>query len=638
MTDQLSTQWQYDPRIDYSKTKENSFVVNGRQTNCWQITFNDPTFSSAPNQSIIIPANQSLLRNAFFRAQGQLTLTGTVPVGAPNTDLLYPGAFGLRSNALMRCIQSIQVTLGGCSDTVNLISQFIDALDRSRRWFWTDWSYWSGSAILPDCCVSYTDLYNTIRSPLANYLTQGNGDLLQTRTSRINVVSTSPTQGILNYDLVVPVLSSVLSGRLNDRLGLVRAGSFQVQLAFTGQPESMLSIDPAFATISNVSGTISSLVLNYQTIDVSNQNIGLQVYDAFNIAFYNEPIGSVASGALGRYSSIQRSWQVNPMTIICGVRPIYPTTAGSICVKPDFWCPIQTLGVNYINTNSYVNNFDAQIYETSLLNGIGVDYNTFAGGIKSGSTLLPIPCPAVVAGPRAGETDFFLGGSPIALDPVRDLQSGLSYADSHGMPSSALQSGFTFTANVSFINQSYSTENLEFITLVVQPMAFVEISPGMFQKRQYTINPATVTQCTSAISHLAEMNSSMDLLGGYSFAKLGSHLGKAAKFVQQNPAFVSGVANQLAMTGVPGLSHIGKYASQYGPAIQAALSGHGAGDEFEIARLRGEKIAGFEPMQAKAIYDEYRKSLTGGGEISRQQISAEIDKNSRSMKSKLQRQ
>jgi hypothetical protein len=134
------------------------------------------------------------------------------------------------------------------------------------------------------------------------------------------------------------------------------------------------------------------------------------------------------------------------------------------------------------------------------------------------------------------------------------------------------------------------------------------------------------------------MNSSMDLLGGYSFAKLGSHLGKAAKFVQQNPAFVSGVANQLAMTGVPGLSHIGKYASQYGPAIQAALSGHGAGDEFEIARLRGEKIAGFEPMQAKAIYDEYRKSLTGGGEISRQQISAEIDKNSRSMKSKLQRQ
>lgn len=651
MTEHLDTEWTYDPRIDFSKTKKNAFVVNGRQTNIYQMVFSGATFNNVPTQTIVIPSNQALLRTAFFRMQGSLVINGTIPVGAPNANLLQPGGFGLRSNAMYRVMNTLSVNLGGALDNITLVSQMIDLLDRTRRFFWNDWTFWSGSSVLPDMCISYQDIYNTIKSPLNNYLSQGNGDLLQPRTSRISLTANTPTQATIYYDLVVPVLSSFLSGRLNDRLGLVRAGTFQVQVSFLTELGNMMSIDPAFSTITSITGAIDALTLNYQTIDVSDQNIPLQCYDAFQVTYWSEACPAVAAGATGRYTSIQRSWQVNPYTILCGVRPQRPTTTGAIVAQPDWWLALQTLSVNYIDTNSFVCNFDRQLYETSLENGIGVDYNQFAGGIQSTAGLLGISCPTIQYGARAGQTKFFLGGAPIALDPVRNLQTGKSYMDSHGMQSTSLQSGYTFTANLSYVNQGYDTVTPEFVMVIIQPMQFKEISPSQFIKTSYEINPANVTHIKSTITHLCEYEASMDLLGGFSFGKLLSSVGsvarKGAQFLRENPGFVAGLADEIAQQGIPGVSrvarHVSNAAERYGPHVQAALEqtkrfGYGGADEFEVARMRGEKIAGLDPMYAKQIYTEYMASQQkGGGMISRDEIRADIDRNSQSMRSKLRR-
>ena len=651
MTEHLETEWVYDPRIDFSKTKKNAFVCNGRQTNIYQMVFSGATFNNVPTQTVVIPSNQALLRTAFFRMQGSLVINGTIPIGAPNANLLQPGGFGLRSSAMYKVMNTLSVNLGGALDNITLVSQMSDLLDRTRRFFWNDWTFWSGASVLPDMCVSYQDVYNTVKSPLNNYLSQGNGDLLQPRTSRISLTANTATQATVYYDLVVPVLSSFLSGRLNDRLGLVRAGTFQVQISFLTELGNMMSIDPAFSTITTITGTIDALTLNYQTIDVSDQNIPLQCYDAFQLTYWSEACPAVASGATGRYTSIQRSWQINPYTILCGVRPQKASTTGAIVATPEWWLPIQTISINYIDTNSFVCNYDRQLYETSLENGIGCDFNQYAGGIQSVNGLLPIACPTIQYGSRAGESSFFLGGAPIALDPVRNLQTGKSYMDSHGMQSTSLQSGYTFTANVSYINQSYASVTPEFVTVILQPMQFKEISPGQFIKTSYEINPANVTHVKSTITHLTEYEASMDLLGGFNFGKLLSSVGnvarKGAAFLRENPGFVAGIADQIAQSGLPGVSklagHVSNAAQRYGPHIQAALEhtkqyGYGAQDDFEIARLRGEKICGLDPMYAKEIFQEYMKQQQkGGGMISRDEIRGDIDRNTQSMRSKLRK-
>ncbi len=675
MTSQLETEFIVDPRIDYEKVKKNVFVVNGKQTMNYQITFNPPGFSTSPTQTIVIPSGQSLLRNCYFRMQGVISITATPAGGA--TNVLTPGAFGLSSNPFYRMLNTLSVTIGGYQDNITLCYKMCDILDRTRNSFWTDWSYWSGSSVLPDCCVNFQDVFNTIKNPLANYFTQGNGDLTQTRTSRISVLTNPVGAGTatLQYDLVVPVLSSVLSTRLNDRIGIARAGTLQVQLTFLTDASNMVSINPEFTTVGDgesITATMTNLQMNYQTIDTSDQNIPLQVYDSYQITYLSEDVNggqAIAPGSNYSFTCQQRSWQTNPSVILCGTRPKRSNLnqAANSALPSWFGAPTD-IQINYVKTNAFVCNFDRQLYETSLKNGVNIDYPSFQGGIynTASSAILPIPCPTVTGGPNNGLQACTLSGSFLAFDPVRDLQTGDSYASSHGMNGSSMSSGYTWTSTYSFFNQSQTPTAFEWFIITITPMQFKEISPSQFIKTNYEIDPTTVERviATDSMNTLAMAQAAEEGLWGgnwftHAFRKVGhafkhgydglKHAAKAVgHFAREHEGqILKGLEKfgNSALSEIPGvgpaLAQAAQYAEQYGPQIKKALEkakglGYGYGlDEFDVAKMQGRDVCGLNPDFAREVYQHYCRSLQGGKMVSRQEIQNTIDRNTGSMRSKL---
>lgn len=663
MTDKLTTYFVVDPTIAFNNEKHNLFVVNGHQQSYNQITFTNPSFQSIQTANVVIASTQALCRDSYFRLKFQVQCAATPQNGA--TNCLTLNAFGFKSNPFMRMLNSLQVVLGNYTDNIVNIYQFHDLLDRWMHNSWSSISFWSGSCTNPDRCIDWQSFYNTNLNPLGNYLNQSFGNHVvgqAPRTDRLSVISNPAGAGTfkLRCDILCPMISSVFSSNMQQRLAIARVGTFIINLSFLQDVSKMFALNPYFTSITEgtfiLDPTVAmTLQYFYHTVDVSDIDVPLQCLETVQYQVFYENANAVASQTQASYTSTQRTYSINPQYLFYAMRQPFPTTQALTVATPDVYLPIQQLSTTYLRPNVLVaNTDDMQIYDFSIVNGLRASYIEFSGGIRDSSgALYPIPAPLVQGGQFDATQEIFLNASPAVIDPVKQLMTGADWSSAAGMTSN-LASGFTHTTTITYYNQTSGSITPVFVLLSVTPTALYEISPGNWVNSSYVINPATVEERAGTVSSLAEAQlfdpngagffSSLKNLASKALNKANEYglidkaLSYAPKFVDKSLDYISSQKGERGLLG-----KIGDLASKHGDKLRhfvdskvSEARGHGL-DEFDVAKLRGEMIYGMHPDLAREVYNYHMKNLSGGQVISREHLQNATNYRNLSMADKLRK-
>lgn len=506
-----------DPITDI-QTQKIFTILKGGSQNTYR-AYTTTSISSSSIQFSCPPPSSNIIidRKIYFLLPIRLTFTGTSPAG----NLLNPGTDSLRQYPISSSIDTLTMTINNQTVSIQL-SDMIHALSHYNNSESVQNTDFSLSPNYSDQSQQYSDLYGSIRSPLATYGDSIDKSLLQRGGFSYTIVQNTPTSAIVDALVCEPLFLSPLYFGKNNSYGLYNVTTMDFNISFlqnagnrmwshdnvSGNATQVTNISYQFNNFTGAPFSYSEnqakMLINYITpleTDIYPRNMPIS-YSYFDIQRY--PTDSGNSFAPLEIRQIQsNNLQLNsiPRRIYIYVRErnndLYAT-----CHNTDTFFSILNVSVQFENKNGLLSSASQQqLYRISQENGCKLNYMQWAGQPINNANLT---------------SQYYSVGSVLCLEVNKNI--GLSSIDSVGK-----LGNYLLQMNVTC--QNISNRN-------ITPTLYVlVVSEGVFtitQENNALINVGVITSNDILNSEVSPKVSYLDVVdeyGGNFFSNL-KHFGE----------------------------------------------------------------------------------------------------------------
>jgi len=393
-----------DPRTILTNEREYAVLRAGSQTTMKQFTTTSISNSSIqfscppPSGGIIVD------RKIYFYLPVRLTLTGLAPVGDSliNMDQDAPRAW-----PIMGSIDTLQVTINNQSVSIN-IADMVHALmhfNTDRKLTEADYSMTPNQL---DQSQQYSDLFGSIRSPLARYQDSNDQSVMGRAGFPFTIVSqevsTNPAVAItsvVDLPLCEPLLLSPMYFGHSNGCGFFNVNTMDFNITFLGNAGNrMWSHD---ATSVGIVSTISNISYQFNGFDPAfsyNDNVPYMLFtyitpNETQVIPYNMPItypyfdvqrfptDSQSAAAV----NVQKQYNSNNIQLNSIPRRMYiylRRRNQDLFNTPDFtdtFLSIENVSIQFQNKNGLLSSANKrQLYEMSLKNHCNMNWTQWSGG------------------------------------------------------------------------------------------------------------------------------------------------------------------------------------------------------------------------------------------------------------------
>ena len=657
---------------NYEAKKQFIAQIGGDQINYNTVNFNNFNFGPTTCQ-VTIPTGQQLVKNMHLCLTGSVTYSLANPAGVaatrcPNSN----DQVGFVSNPFWSCVSSIQMTLGSITQNFNSVKDTFDLTARVKRSIGISWDAYSGDMTCVDPSITTYANAQTQMDPLGNYTTQGFSYFVQPRTSLMKISPSANTnagavgQFVIWYSLNIPIPFGPLSALNDKQLCIARVGTLLLQINMDPTPIGMFNFSPAGLRVPAVAGRLGTftyvgmgaqtLTLNYRTIQTNDDLFPLQVHNTWIPYYSPQAAASPAAPFTAQTISInQITLSTVPAYIIFAVRPIFANrTAVNLGIAGDAttntgplaqrYLPISGCNINYGKNNSlFIPHVDFNsvydMYALSRKNGLEMSFVEYAG--YSGPTNQVAPELNAAALATAGSVGATCGGF-LVLTP-QDLQGVKNPDQAPGALGQGSQ--LTLSGTITYYSQDLAAlpaNSLELVTYVIYNQLLVEVSQGNFTIQAYNSSMGKVER----IEQLPLGIESLPMYGAFGSGLFSNLKGLASKAltaaVKNSDKIFDAARKVLPEKYVGAIDKIEGYSDKLKKLYEAKGSGISGRQSAEFSSEFGELI---DEMQADGLSnDEIEKVIAkaesnrargSGVEIKRQELAEDIDRNSRTVKSRL---
>jgi hypothetical protein len=423
-----------DPRTMISNPREYAVLQGGSKIN-WKYWQTSNVSNSAFNFTTVPPApNIYVDRKQYLYATMRFTFTGTPPVGQ---TLIQPNRDALRAYPLLSAMDSLKVIINGfsvsvdMSDVIHPFSRFnINNDDRE--------TVFSLSPTYPDQSQQYSDLFDSIRSPLQSY-----GDSLEGVEPRgaypfviiSNPVSTGvPVTAVVDAACLDAIMLSPFFWGQGNSTGFINVSSMDFNITWLGAAAyRMWSHDsqggtniitsasvvfggqPGGPTTTFPMGNIPLIITQYITPQETQIVSPIEpiTYSYFLVNRYTTNLGLIAQGApLSPITSNTIQLSSIPKRIYAYIRPANSALYAD-CSLTDTYFQIQSVSIQFQNDSGLLASANmSQLYTLAVKNHCKMSWNQWSGGL---SGTLGLNTPGTL------DNNLFTVGSIICLEPGIDL-------------------------------------------------------------------------------------------------------------------------------------------------------------------------------------------------------------------------
>lgn len=546
------------------------------------------TFSNGYiNTTLNLNSSEFVVDPAIIHEQPVLiTINGSSSAG---NNLLLDGCFALRSNALYKMVNTIELKIGSTSNTTN-IGDVLSALERYNNYTYDKFNNCFGLSYL-DQTQSYNDLIGAPKNPLGLFST--GSDVIEPRGSYpIQIVSNTPTQAQIQTTLrmLVPIAPLVDKIRRDGSpiAGLSHLNNLSFNISFYpnngNRVISFADVRPSndVLTITNIVVQIQTPTFNFVQIKSRNEQIPrVLAYPLVSQERYVFTLAPIASpvinvGAPPTYTTTTynvSSFNLTrvPHSMILFARPsnnsLLNTSSGVFI--PDTFAKLGKIVIQYDGQTLFGQSQQENYYSMSVHNGLADTWAQFAG--------LPLV--------KSANNNTYLSpvGSVIKFEFGKDISLYPNIAvGSYNECAISLQ--------VDITNLSTYTQNLELYMVMLYSDVIELYDNNLAQISNIPVSYSDIVNSKSAEKvHRVHLRNA-DLTGAGLFSSIGNFLKspkllgvvKSIKEMADSP--LGKMARQTAKEKLRSMGH---------PKIADALHSVGFGlEEMDGGRRRMRKGAG----------------------------------------------
>jgi hypothetical protein len=315
-----------------------------------------------------------------------ITITGSSSQGNP---LLLDGCFALRSNALYKAVNTLEVKLGSTSNTTN-VGDVMSAIERYNNYTTDKFINNYGLSYL-DQTQSYNDLIGAPKNPLGLFST--GTDIIEPRGSYpMTIVSNGTTSAQIQTTLrqLIPIAPLVDKIRRDNSpiQGLSHLNNISFNITFYpnagNRMLSLADVRPSgdVLTITNITVTIGQPTFSFVQLKCRNEKIPrVLAYPLVSQERYIFSLPSLAQNATVTYNVSSFNLTRVPHSMLLYVRPsnsaLLNTPSGVFI--PDAFSSLSNLTIQYDGQTLFGQSVPENIYSICVHNGLSDTYTQWSG-------------------------------------------------------------------------------------------------------------------------------------------------------------------------------------------------------------------------------------------------------------------
>ncbi len=315
-----------------------------------------------------------------------ITITGSTSTGA---NILLDGCVALRSNALYKMCNTIELKLGSTSNTTN-VGDTLSACERYNNYTTEKFQNSFGLSYL-DQSQSYNDLVGADKNPLALYTT--GCDMIEQRGAYpITIVSNTSTSAVIQTTLrqLVPISPLVDKIRRDGSpvQGLSHLNNLSFNITFyTNAGNRVLSLADVrtggdVLTVTNVSVTIGAPVFSFVQLKSRNESIPkVLTYPLVSQERYVFTLPAIAQGASYPFNVSSFNLSRVPQSMLLYARAsnnaLLNTPSGVFL--PDTFAKLTDIVCQYDGQTLFGQSIPENYYQISMNNGLQDTWTQFSG-------------------------------------------------------------------------------------------------------------------------------------------------------------------------------------------------------------------------------------------------------------------
>lgn len=397
----------YDKRLDLTNQRYYVALEGGADIIYKSFTANSASPSGLSFSCNPPAANCCIDKKPWLYAPCRATIVGLAPVGVP---LLNIGRFSPRSYPLASSMSSLRATINGDNYNIDLY-QIIQPMMHFNTGLKHKNQCYSMTPTYPDQSQQYSDLYESIRSPLGTYSDSNDigvcgrgGYPFVIVSNPVSTNATVPITAIVDFPFCENLYLSPLTWGNCTESGLYNVTTFDVNIQWVnnlgnrmishdaGDGVTIQSIQMGFSSttsgnsgptsFTNGYGNVPQLMFTYIMPKVLQPGLGPMVpitWPYFRPQFFSTTGGSLTAGSTT--TLVSESWQLSsiPNRIYIFAREsdfyLYSTPD-----KTDTYLQITNLSMQFIGKSGIFASASPQaLYEMSLRNGISMSFNQWSG-------------------------------------------------------------------------------------------------------------------------------------------------------------------------------------------------------------------------------------------------------------------
>ena len=393
-----------DPRTILKNKRMYSVLRGGAEVNTKIYT--STSISSSSIQFSVPPPSGNVIidRMVYLTLPIRLTFTGDATNTSP--ELLLPNRDAPRAFPISGSMETLRLSINGLAVSINM-SDVIHALLRYNTGRKDKQIYYSGTPNCPDQSQQYSDLFGSIRNPLASYGDSPDESVMPRGGYSFNIVSNTSTQAIVDLVITEPIfLSPLLWGGYDEQSGgFINVNEMDFNITFlNGAGNRIWSHDDSQNTVAPFFNRITAtdvqfngfapafsyprnqpqMQLTYITQDASDMYPVNQpsTYSYFDVLRYPTdipaiPYGTGYTGVQVTSNNIQLSSIPRRLYIYARPRNSVINTSPSLT---DTYCGISRLDIQFDNRTGLLSGASQyQLYAMSAKNGCNMSWTQWSG-------------------------------------------------------------------------------------------------------------------------------------------------------------------------------------------------------------------------------------------------------------------
>ena len=315
-----------------------------------------------------------------------ITINGSSSAGNP---LLLDGCFALRSNALYKAVNTLEVKLGSTSNTTN-VGDVMSAIERYNN-ITTDKFINNFGLSYLDQTQSYNDLIGAPRNPLGLYST--GLDIVEARGAYpMTIVNNTSTSATIQTTLrqLVPIAPLVDKIRRDNSpiQGLSHLNNISFNITFYANAGnrmlSLADVRPSgdVLTVTNITVTIGQPVFSFVQLKCRNEQIPrVLAYPLVSQERYIFSLPTIAQNSTYQYNMSTFNLSRVPHSMLLYVRPsnnaLLQTTSGVFI--PDTFASLSNLTISYDGQTLFGQSIQEELYKIAVHNGSADTWTQWSG-------------------------------------------------------------------------------------------------------------------------------------------------------------------------------------------------------------------------------------------------------------------